>query len=366
MGRDFTQMPVCLLLLAGLLLGLAGRSHAGDATRVSDPHAGNVTGSGVVLLYHHVNEATPALTSITPKKFEAHLRYIEDNLVVWPLERLVDAVFRGTPMPERVVAITFDDAYADIHANAYPLLRKRDWPFTIFINTRDVGTSRQFLTWDQIRTMHRNGATLGNHSHTHAHLLRQETGELEADWRRRVTLDITRAGAIIFERSGVRPRFFAYPSGEYDERLQEIVKQLGLMGVGQQSGATGAFTDPTLIPRFPLGGPYTEMPGFVTKVQSLPLAVAGSGHSPLLTDDWRPALHLNIDPDIRGPVTCFGPGGLIPTRQDGTRVVARSNLDLPVGRSRYNCTAPADGGRFYWFSQLWIRRHADGAWYDEP
>jgi hypothetical protein len=38
-----------------------------------------------------------------------------------------------------------------------------------------------------------------------------------------------------------------------------------------------------------------------------------------------------------------------------TRLTVEGQADLPVGRSRYNCTAPDTEGRYFWFSQLWIR-----------
>jgi hypothetical protein len=36
-------------------------------------------GSCVVLLYHHFSDTTPKSTSVSPKLFEQHLQYLQDN-----------------------------------------------------------------------------------------------------------------------------------------------------------------------------------------------------------------------------------------------------------------------------------------------
>ena len=52
-----------------------------------------------------------------------------------PLQELVDALRAGQPLPDRTAAITFDDGYISIYDTAWPLLRARGWPFTVFVNT---------------------------------------------------------------------------------------------------------------------------------------------------------------------------------------------------------------------------------------
>ena len=43
--------------------------------------------AGVVLLYHHVDEDTPAITSIAPDQFNRHLDIIEaEGFTVLPLD----------------------------------------------------------------------------------------------------------------------------------------------------------------------------------------------------------------------------------------------------------------------------------------
>ena len=45
----------------------------------------------VVLLYHHVDTSTPAITSITPTQFDKHLKIIEaEAFTVLPLGQLLE------------------------------------------------------------------------------------------------------------------------------------------------------------------------------------------------------------------------------------------------------------------------------------
>ncbi|MFW6341189.1 MAG: polysaccharide deacetylase family protein, partial [Wenzhouxiangella sp.] len=129
--------------------------------------------SAVVLVYHHVSESTPASTSVTPARFAAHLDYLDgEGFAVWPVERLLAAVIdRAEAVPERVVAITFDDAYASVYETAWPMLKERGWPFAVFVNTDAIDAGHApYMDWDALRELHADGVTIGNHSASHAHL----------------------------------------------------------------------------------------------------------------------------------------------------------------------------------------------------
>ncbi|XOV89372.1 MAG: polysaccharide deacetylase family protein [Pseudomonadota bacterium] len=333
----------------------------------------NRASHGVILQYHHIAEDTPAITSTRPDQFAAHMAYLaRSGFEVWPLERLVEAVRNNQTTPEKVVAITFDDAYINIYENAFPLLRDYGWPFTIFVATSPVGTQpNSFLNWDQLREMKTHGATIANHSHSHTHLLRRLDHESAADWRKRIAADITTAQTRLTAELGETPRYLAYPYGEYNAAILDIVRDLGFTGFGQQSGAVGAGADFAVLPRFPFGGIYNEQTSFETKVNSLPLPVAPVQIDPLLPDgETMPQLSLTFDgqSDLRlDALNCFGPGGTrLRLDWQGNTVTATPAGPVPVARSRYNCTMPTKaGGRFYWFSQMWIRKNPDGSWYPE-
>ncbi|HEX7762143.1 MAG TPA: polysaccharide deacetylase, partial [Cellvibrio sp.] len=85
--------------------------------------------AAVVILYHHVSDTTPKSTSISPAAFEAQMDYLaKNNFTVVPLLELTEKLRKGEPLPDKTVAISFDDSYASVYESAFPRLKKRGWP----------------------------------------------------------------------------------------------------------------------------------------------------------------------------------------------------------------------------------------------
>ena len=329
--------------------------------------------AAVVLQYHHVSTETPASTSTSPERFSMHLEYLaEAGFDVVPLGELVDALREGRPLPDRTAAITFDDGYISIYETAWPMLKEKGWPFTVFINTEPHDQRKPlFMSWDQLRELHAGGATIANHGVTHPYLLQRQPGHDEARWKAWVAGEITEAQARIETEIGEAPMLFAYPFGEFDNTVLEIVGDLGFAGFGQQSGPLAPFSDLRVLPRFPFGGQYGDRQDFATKANSLPMPLAAgddvirweSEDGQALDDlvmagpSVRPALLLRLEDGFdHGRLNCFASGqGRIPLVVEKPWVRAQAERPFGAGRARYNCTASSgQRGRFFWFSQLWI------------
>lgn len=318
----------------------------------------------VILIYHHFGVDRYPTTNIDMDRFEAQLDYLDKNgYHVWPLTRIVDDLRTGKPIPDHTIAITIDDAYESVYTRAFPLLKKRGWPFTVFVATRYIDRGyNAFMTWDQMREMQRFGASFESHSDSHDHLALRRNGESEEAWRKRVRTDIERARKRLRQELGRAPTLFSYPYGEYSEALAKMVQKMGLVGVGQQSGAVGPHSDMRALPRFPMAGEYADMDQFRTKIESLPLPVTGETPWGMVTKGERPELTLTLAPegDVRlHDLRCYASGqgridiAAVPGSRD--RFTVRAGKPIPVGRSRYNCTVPsASSGRFYWFSHAWL------------
>ncbi len=330
----------------------------------------------VILMYHHFGDDTPPSTSVTLAQFDAHLAYLADNgYRVWPLAKLVAYLRDRKPLPDKVVAITVDDAYISVYQEAWPRLRDRGWPFTVFVATDPVDQGlRAMMNWEQMREMATGGASFANHSRAHDHLVRRKPGEDEAHWRARVRDDLLHAQERLQAELGRAPLLFAYPYGEYDSALRALVGELGYSAFGQQSGPVSRYADPLALPRFPMAVAFAGLDDVADKLQSRPLPVLlTEPDDPLLApEDTRPALTLTLQPGGYDPDTlgCYisGQGRVAPRWLDAqrSRFTVQAQRPLAAGRSRYNCTArPRDGTGWLWFSQPWILRHPDGSWYLE-
>jgi poly-beta-1,6-N-acetyl-D-glucosamine N-deacetylase len=335
--------------------------------------------AAVVLQYHHISEETPAATSISPRLFREHMAHLKQSgYRVLPLEKLVAHLRAGEALPDKAVAITFDDGYASVYTVAFPVLKHYGWPFTVFVNTKPLQQGLdQFIGWDKLREMASAGAAIANHSDSHPHLLRRQAGESERQWRQRVKEEILKAENTIAAQTGQRHQLFAYPYGEFDQTTRDLLAEMGFAAFGQHSGPLSVYDNLQALPRFPFGGVYGAMDDFKIKVASLPMPLATvevrAGEKRL--EDTvlpqgvaHPSLMLTLAQDgIADNVRCFASGqGVIPQQTMGRHITAQAEKPLPVGRSRYNCTAMSkEAGRYYWYSHFFIRKQPNGEWYAE-
>lgn len=320
----------------------------------------------VVLMYHRVGESEYPSTNVTVEQFQAHLDYLAENdFNVLPLERIVEALRTREPLPERSVAITFDDGYSSVGEVAHPLLAERGWPYTVFVNTGPVDSGYTgYLSWDAMRALADEGARFGNHSESHAPLFERHQDETRPLWRERIRADLERAQARLVEELGnaahQSPALLAYPFGEYSIELMDLAAEMGFVAFGQQSGALGEHANTLALPRYAMNERFAEMDGFTTKVHSSPMPVVDQAPlDPVQVNAQAPELTLELaaEADITpAQVTCFYRGEVLQPQlvEDGRRFSVQGEADLPLGRSRYNCTAPNPAGGFYWFSHLWI------------
>lgn len=331
--------------------------------------------AATVLIYHHVSTTTPKSTSISPAAFEAQMDYLaQNNFKVVPLLDLVEKLRKGEALPDKTVAITFDDSYASVYESAYPRLKKRGWPFTFFVNTDSVGTSKLFVSWDQLREMVKNGVTIANHTSTHEHMPRRKAEENLKDYRQRIRHDIDKAQQKIIKEIGSAPMIFAYPFGEYDREVQGILKKMGYIAFGQQSGPLYEKGDLQAVPRFPFGGGFTELDDFAMKVNTRPMPVSKvkfykdknrKADDLIVRAGEKPWLVLEITQnELLKKINCFATGqGAIKVKSIENEIWVQPTQELKPGRTRYNCTAPTgEKGRFFWYTQQWLVTDKNGNW----
>jgi peptidoglycan/xylan/chitin deacetylase (PgdA/CDA1 family) len=369
-------MRIVTRCVSGTAAGLLSLLLAGAAAGANADTAG-----AVAFMYHRFGEAAYPSTSIRLDQFDAQLQYLaEAGYRVWPLQRIVDHLRRGEAIPDHTVALTVDDAFLSVYTQAWPRLKRRGWPLTVFVATDDIDKHLPaFMNWAQMREMQRDGATFANHSASHDYLIRRKPGEDAAAWRARVAADIGRAQQRLQQELGETPALFAYPYGEYSTALADVVRELGFVAAfGQQSGAIGAGSDLRALPRYPMAETYADMNEFRAKAASLALPVrTAEPWDPVVTTATAPRLTITLansdassdaDSDTAGDVrldalNCFDNHGAKIVvewnrKEAGTAVfTVHDRRKLPPGRSRYNCTAPSlsQPDRYYWFSHPWVR-----------
>jgi len=194
-----------------------------------------------VLMYHYISAPPPDADvyrrdlSVTPANFEQQLRYLADNgYTTVTLKDLVYHLALGSPMPERPVILTFDDGYRDNFIHAYRLLRRFNSVGTFFLVTSFIDENRSgYLTWGQVRVMHRGGMEFGSHTFSHPDLRGQGVDYLV--WQ------IVGSQEAIAERIEEPVRLFSYPAGFYDQPVIDVLHSAGFWAaVTTQQGARHA------------------------------------------------------------------------------------------------------------------------------
>jgi peptidoglycan/xylan/chitin deacetylase (PgdA/CDA1 family) len=329
--------------------------------------------AAVILQYHHVSDTTPSSTSISPEQFEIHMQYLADNnFKVIPLSELMNSIKKQQPIPDKTVAITFDDAYLDILTNGKPILDKFSYPFTIFINPAIVDrVSNSYLSWEQLKTMSDQGVIIANHGMNHDSIARTSDGLTEQEWLTKQTALLLNAENIIKEKTGQSWRYFAYPYGEYTPAVQEWITKNDFIAFSQQSGAVGLATDLTSVPRFPASKPYDQISSLRDKLKSLPFAMTLSDENAQTIVEYKQSksvtFNVVVDDFHPAQLNCYisGLGRQKIEWQEESSFTINYSAPLPTGRVRCNCTAPSisEPGRYYWYSKPWFVLKKGKVWY---
>jgi len=181
-------------------------------------------------MYHYVepwpegaDELRQGLT-VQPDDFAAQMAYLHDQgYQTVSLYDLVNALALGAPLPGRAVVLTFDDGYRTLADFVAPVLQPYGYAGTLFVVTQLMDEAfPQFLTWSQAEALYAQGWQIEPHTKTHDQLagrgrdfqLYQMLGSLQT----------------VEAHIGRPPRFFAYPSGKYDDLTMELAREMHLWG----------------------------------------------------------------------------------------------------------------------------------------
>lgn len=200
----------------------------------------------VALNYHRVREnkmsykiiekltGSPELTTynVYEDDFEKQIDFlIKEGAYFATPEELVK--FRETGIyPEKCVWISFDDGDQSIYKVAYPILKKRNIPFTIFVIAGQVGNEDfnglNIATWDELREMKDSGlVTFGSHTYNMHYLEDDRAIFLDKDSYREFYKDINKSKKVLEKELGTSVDIIAYPFGETSDDITNIVKESG-------------------------------------------------------------------------------------------------------------------------------------------
>lgn len=370
MPRPALHITRSLITLLACLLAIA--CQAESPQRSSLPAIEDGQDFFVVLQYHHVDDTTPAPTSVRVEQFEQHLAYLDEHdFNVLALDEALDSLQQGRGLPDRSIVISFDDSYDSIYREAFPRLQARGFAFTVFVNTDVIDEGRRgMLSWDQLRQMRASGGLIANHSISHPHFPRRRD-QMGDDWHDWARQQISHVEQRLIDELGETPKLFAWPYGEYDSDSLALLDEMDLIGFGQHSGVVGRYEDWRALPRFAVNVQHADLDSLALKMHAKPLPVTSAqpDETKLEAEDRQPVLELTLSDNApsggwKASINCFvgGQGRTEVQWLDEQQLSLQASRPLPAGRARYNCTARDDDGRFFWYSRQWLLPREDGSW----
>ncbi len=233
-----------------------------------------------ILCYHRFG--TSAATAgwggkmtVSPANFAAQLEWLARNdYHVIRLAQLQAFLEGKQALPKHSVVITFDDGYESVYRYALPLLRKYNFPATLFVYTDFIGAG-DALSWGQLQELSASGlVSVQAHSKTHRNLIERATGENDERYRQMLELE-ARAPREALERKLPGPvRQYAYPYGDANEAVLDVLaRQQYQLGVTVNPGGNAFFAQPLMLRRTMIYGDH-DLEAFKARLQTSRASVA--------------------------------------------------------------------------------------------
>jgi len=126
------------------------------------------------------------------------------------------------PLPDELVVLTFDDSVKSHFTVVRPLLKKYGFGATFFITEGfDFPTNKQdYMTWDEIEQLHRDGFEIGNHTRDHLSITDENAAQ--------VAEQLEAVAKHCEEHSIPRPTSFAWPGNSISTKAFAALAEHGI------------------------------------------------------------------------------------------------------------------------------------------
>ena len=201
-----------------------------------------------ILVYHHVyEEEAPELKQATfetgagvigEAEFRKQMQHLADNhWTVVPTSQIIHWLKGDASLPQKAVAIHFDNGWLDNATVVMPLLREFGVVATCFpitdgieassegkplttVRTKTEGiVTKPFMTWSHLQQLLDADWEIGAHTATHCKMADKHAAEGDDG----VLQEIQTSNDLFKKRLGFAPEHFAYPSGSRTERTDELL-----------------------------------------------------------------------------------------------------------------------------------------------
>ena len=306
-------------------------------------------------MYHRFDENKYPSTNIKNEIFKKHLEEINNLNIDFINFKKFKKIIKNN-INKNYLLLTVDDAFLSFYVNAWPVLKKKNIPFLLFVSTREVG-KYGYMTWEQIKEIESSGlGFIGNHSHSHDYLIDWDNDKIKTDLKKSIK---------IFEKElGYSPEVFSYPFGEYSTNLKKIVSDLNFkFAFGQHSGVIDPTKDFLELPRFPINEKYGDLKRFQSILKTLPFPYKKiTPENRYLADEENPPkviIEFFQDQKNIKNINCYSNEGDI-WRKSEIKFISKTEILIMLKekfkseRGRINCSLWEEKGRWRWLGIQYV------------
>lgn len=255
-----------------------------------------------VLLYHSIAQAAAprfARWVVDPESFaeQMDLLAVEGYRTLTASEAAERLREGRASTGERVVAITFDDGFADMHAVAWPQLRRHGLAATVYITTGYVGSTsrwlgdigegqRRMLGWEAIAELAEAGIEIGAHSDTHVQLDTVSFARAAREIQRSRDALATVVGPVAS---------FAYPYGYSSTAVRRQVRAAGFANAYTVGDGIATVADDAFAITRAIVAADTTIDRFASIVSG---QIGPASRRPLRRTAWRAVRRAGAGPTI--------------------------------------------------------------------
>lgn len=173
---------------------------------------------GIILMFHHVDDGfvdTDNCCKSTIADFKTNLEnYVSHGYTFVSVSKALNIVKQKEK--RRFVVVTFDDIPDSVYINAYPILKDKQIPFTIFVTPSFVN-KEGFITRKHLLELNQDPlCTIGAHTMTHPMLREEQNSKWEIEQSKK------ELEALL----GKTVKYFAYPFGRYEAVSSSVIKEV--------------------------------------------------------------------------------------------------------------------------------------------
>ena len=312
----------------------------------------------VTLMYHRFEENKYPTTNIRIHDFKKQIELIKNSQNEFiNFNELKSILIDKQAYEEKKILVTIDDAFQSFYKNAWPILKKENIPFILFVNTREINNNHSnYMSWDQIREIQKSAiGTIGGHGFSHEYLVKLNKEDINQD--------IKQSHQDYLRELGFIPEVFSYPFGEYSTEIKKLIKDSKYkLAFGQHSGVVHQKEDLFELPRFPINEAYGKIDRFNFIINTVPLPHKFyKPENKLITTNNPPAIEIEFVNDVEG-INCFsneggdwGPSEIAFLEKNWIKIIL--NKPFKTRRGKVNCTLKFNDGTWGWFGRQYVLKN---------